>query len=121
MGVGSDASARAVAGIGAPVENRSTGLLLCRDLIFTSKVQGTAGTLGHHILVSGDRKQARSLIEAWAPRVVFVDLTAGDLVEPAALIDYRQQAGSETWFVAFGPHVEGELLAGAKAPAVMSS
>jgi len=92
----------------------STGLLLCRDLIFTTKVKETAAALGYQIQVAGNPLLARSLIESSRPRVVFVDLTAGEMVAPGALSDYRKLAGPDVWFVAFGPHVEAESLTAAR-------
>jgi hypothetical protein len=92
-----------------------TGLLLCRDLIFTTKVRGTAEALSYRILVASDASLVMSLIERWHPRVVFVDLTAGDLAAPGALIAYQKLAGPDTWFVAFGPHVEADALDAARA------
>jgi hypothetical protein len=91
------------------------GILLCRDLIFTTKMRGTADELGYRLLVVSNVSLARAMIEKWRPRVVFVDLTAQDLAAPAALIAYRKLAGPATWFVAFGPHVERETLAAAEA------
>jgi hypothetical protein len=91
------------------------GLLLCRDLIFTTKVTGTAQALGYHIQVAGDARSAQSVIESLCPRVIFIDLTAGELVSLQALSDYFKLAGPDVWFVAFGPHVEEEALATAKA------
>ena len=96
-------------------EPRPTGLLLCRDLIFTTKVRGTAEALGYRILVASDESLVTSLIERWHPRVVFVDLTAGELASPGALIAYQKLAGPDVWFVAFGPHVEADALDAAKA------
>jgi hypothetical protein len=97
-----------------PDRKRLSALLLSRDLIFISKIQGTAADLGHQVLVSGTSALAEMHLAATAPRVVFVDLTAGDLVAPSAIGRYRKQAVHGTWFVAFGPHVEGELLVAAK-------
>jgi hypothetical protein len=91
------------------------GLLLSRDLIFTSKVTGTARELGHRVLVAGNVALASSMIEQWRPRVVFVDLAAGDLVQPPALVAYQKIAGLNTPFVAFGSHVDTQALAAAKA------
>jgi hypothetical protein len=91
------------------------GLLLSRDLIFTTKIKQTAAALGYRILVASDTSLARSLIETSGPRVVFVDLTAGEVAAPGALSDYMKLAGSDAWFVAFGPHVEVDALAAAKA------
>ncbi len=91
------------------------GLLLCRDLIFTTKVRATAQALGFHIQVAGDAQAVQSAIETLCPQVIFIDLTAGELVAPQALSDYLKLAGPDVWFVAFGPHVEEAALAAAKA------
>ncbi len=60
-------------------------------------------------MTAGNSALATSMIEQWKPRVVFVDLAAGDLVRPEALVGYRQIA-PETTFVAFGSHVDREAL-----------
>jgi CheY-like chemotaxis protein len=89
--------------------------LLSRDLIFTSKVTGTARMLGHRVLVAGDVALATAMITQWQPRVVFVDLAAGDLVQPEALVALRKLAPPATPFVAFGAHVDTAALATARA------
>ena len=91
------------------------GIVLSRDLMFTAKVRGTAAELGYRMRVAGDVSIARMQIQKWQPRVVFIDLTAGDLVAPAALRAYQQIAGPATWFVAAGPHVQADTLAAARA------
>jgi hypothetical protein len=83
-------------------------------LIFTTKVKQTAAALGHQIAVANDPSTAKSLIETSRPRVVFVDLTAGEMVSPSALRLYLDLAGRDAWFVAFGPHVEADVLESAK-------
>jgi hypothetical protein len=98
-----------------PSECTRTGILLCSDLIFTTKVRGTAQALGYHLEVIGDVFKAKSAIGALHPRVIFIDLTAGKLSAPDSLSDYIKLAGPDVWFVAFGPHVEKESLAKAKA------
>jgi hypothetical protein len=90
-------------------------LLLSRDLIFTSKVTGTARELGHRVMTAGNVALATAMMEQWRPRVVFVDLSAGDLVKPEALLLYQKLAPG-TPFVAFGSHVDtGSLDAAAAA------
>jgi hypothetical protein len=96
-------------------ESGSYGLLLSRDLIFTTKVKATAAELGYQIQVARDATLAESLIAEQRPRVVLIDLTAGDLCAPSALRVYRKLAGSDVWFVAVGPHVDAAALAAAKA------
>ncbi len=100
---------RAFAGPGA------NGLLLSRDLIFTTKIKATAAELGYLIQVASDVISAESLITSQRPRVILIDLTAGDLCAPKALRAYRRLAGSDAWLVAFGPHVDADSLALAKA------
>ncbi len=92
-----------------------TGILLSRDLIFTSKVTGTARALGHRVLVAGNTSLALAMIEQWHPCVIFVDLSAGELVAPEALLGYQRLAGPAVAFVAFGSHVDTEALAAARA------
>ena len=97
-----------------PTPDGPAGLLLSRDLIFTSKITGTAAALGHQVLVAGNVPLVRAMLAAWAPRVVFVDLAAGDLVASPALLQYQEVAPPGTPFVAFGSHVDTAALADAK-------
>ena len=89
------------------------GILLGRDLIFTSKITGTARALGRRVMVAGDLKLAAAMIERWRPPVVFVDLGAGDLATVPALLALRQAAGPDVRFLAFGSHVDTQSLADA--------
>jgi hypothetical protein len=98
-----------------PSSSGPTGLLLSRDLIFTSKVTGTAAELGYPMMTADAELQTKSMIETYQPRVVLVDLSAGALVVPAALIAYQEIAASDTWFIAFGSHVDVEVLVAARA------
>lgn len=91
------------------------GLLLSRDLIFVSKIKGTAAALGYPIMVAGIDLEAVSMIETYRPSVVLIDLSAGRVAAPAALMRYQQIADSGTWFVAFGSHVDAESLNSARA------
>ncbi|QDV36784.1 response regulator transcription factor [Tautonia plasticadhaerens] len=97
----------------APVPGGPDAVLLCSDLIFTSKITGTARELGHRVLVAGTEVLARSMLEQWRPRVVFVDLSAGGLVRPEALIAYRGIVPGST-FIAFGSHVDTRALDSAR-------
>jgi CheY-like chemotaxis protein len=97
-----------------------TGLLLCRDLIFTTKITQTAASFGCRIYVASNELQAASHIELSQPRVVFVDLTAGEMVAPTALARYLKLGRADASFVAFGPHVDAESLAAAKSAGCQS-
>jgi CheY-like chemotaxis protein len=98
-----------------PTPDGPAGLLLSRDLFFTSKVTGTARALGQQVLVAGNAALASAMFAQWNPRVVFVDLAAGDLVGTPALVAFRTQAGPGTPFVAFGSHVDTASLDAARA------
>jgi DNA-binding NtrC family response regulator len=98
----------------SPGDERS-GLLLSQDLIFTSKVTGTAAELGYLIRVANTGSQAKSIIDSHNPVVIFADLNAALLTAPSALADYQEWAGPDVWFVAFGSHVDVAALAAAKA------
>src|SRR4051794_21962791 len=97
-----------------PEGSEPAGLLLSRDLIFTSKVTGTARELGHRVMVAGNTALASAMIEQWRPKVVFVDLAAGELVGTPALIAYQEAAAPGTPFVAFGSHVDTAALDAAR-------
>src|SRR3954468_20953142 len=97
-----------------PEGSEPAGLLLSRDLIFTSKITGTARELGRRVMVAGNTALAAAMIEQWRPKVVFVDLSAGDLVAAPALLAYQKAAGPGTPFVAFGSHVDTNALAAAR-------
>jgi DNA-binding NarL/FixJ family response regulator len=98
-----------------PTPELPSGLLLSRDLIFTSKVTGAAGALGHKVVVAGNVALVSAMLAKWAPVVVFVDLAAGELVSPAMIAKYREIAPAGTPFVAFGSHVDKQALADASA------
>ena len=98
-----------------PTPEGPAGLLLSRDLIFTSKVTGTASALGHRVIVAGNVALASAMLAKWPPKVVFVDLAAGDLVSTDSIVKYLGIAPPGTPFVAFGSHVDVSTLAAAAA------
>ena len=100
---------------GDPLRDRLTGLLVSRDLIFITKIKGTAADLGHEMLVASTQSQAESMIASCRPTVVLVDLTGGQMAGSGALRAYESLAGAYAWLVAFGPHVDVDALAAAKA------
>ncbi|WP_435017300.1 response regulator [Tundrisphaera sp. TA3] len=101
--------------LNVPVPEGPAGLLLSRDLIFTSKVTGTASALGHKVIVAGNVALASAMLGRWTPVAVFADLAAGDLVAPANLARFRELIPASTPFLAFGSHVDTDALASARA------
>jgi len=92
-----------------------TGILLTRDLIFTSKIIGTARELGYRVLVARDKASAMEMIQCHKPRVVFIDLADEELTAPRDLKAYLELGGPKVTFLAFGPHVAVDALAAAQA------
>ena len=91
---------------------RRAGWLLSRDLMFTAKVTGTAELLGASVAVIGSQAGARQRAAEAQPPLILVDLTAGDLADPAFLAELIGLVpGAQV--VAFGPHVETVALHGA--------
>ncbi len=91
----------------------SAGLLLSRDLIFTTKVVGTAQALGLKVVSAGNAASVSAMLAQWKPLAVFVDLASGDLVSPSALVAHRADCPG-TPFIAFGSHVDTEALQAAR-------
>jgi hypothetical protein len=89
-----------------------TGAILTRDLMFLSKVSGTASALGYKVLaVMSPAALAEGLAEG-KYRCVFVDLDLGGV----PLADLAAQRGpANPNFVAFGPHVATQRLEEARA------
>ena len=99
----------------APLSSEDTvdGLLLTRDLMFTSKVTGTAAALGLRIQTVGTIESLQSLAVASRPRAVFLDLSCTEF-EPSAvlnLLDFQPRPR----VIAFGSHVDAERLELARA------
>ncbi len=90
------------------------GLLLSRDLLFTTKITTTARDLACLVVVARDAESAATLIAERRPKVVFVDLTMGEPASLSSLLTLRQVAGPSTPFVAFGPHVDTDALGAAR-------
>ncbi|WP_169980952.1 response regulator [Tautonia rosea] len=89
------------------------GILLCQDLIFTSKITGTARELGYRVLVAGTDPLAQSMLEQWRPKVVLVDLSHPHFAKPDVLLAYRKIVPTAR-FLAFGSHVDVKSLSAAR-------
>ncbi len=90
------------------------GLMLCDDLIFTSKVTGTANALG--LVVQAVRSPA-ALLEAarhHAPRCVIVDLHNPGLDLPELIRQLADACPVMPRVVGYGSHVEAETLHAAR-------
>jgi len=89
------------------------GLLICSDLFFTSKVTGTAQALGLRVDAVDDIVSARLRLEAGDIGCVLLDLAAPrvSIVELVAAMPESARVP----IIAFGSHVNVELLESARA------
>jgi CheY-like chemotaxis protein len=86
-----------------------TGLFVCDDLIFTSRVTTTARAKGLTVTPVRSAEQAVQVAKASPPACVIVDLhTVADV--PALLAGLREACRVMPRVVAYGSHVNKELL-----------
>ena len=90
----------------------SVGLLISRDLLFTSKVTGTASELGLTVQTVFDGPSAVARIAAEKVPAVFVDLAAPGLDLPGFMA--ALPAGNPPAVIAFGSHVATAILQAAR-------
>jgi CheY-like chemotaxis protein len=92
----------------------ATGLLLSDDLIFTSRVVGTARELGCTIRPARSADALEALAREETPTCVIVDLANPSLVLADLLGRLRQACPSSPRVVAYGPHVDAAALRAAR-------
>ena len=96
-------------------------LIVCTDLIFSTKITGTAKALGRTFAVARALPRLEELLAAGTPALVIIDLAAAG-IDPLEAIR-RAKAQSPARVVAFLSHIETELAAealGAGADSVMA-
>ncbi len=91
------------------------GLLLCRDLFFTSKVTGTASALGVRMSAVGGWNGLFERMARERASLIVVDIGDSEFAHPERLAELRSRASSGEVIVAFGPHVDAESLTAARA------
>ena len=90
----------------------SPGLLLSADLMFTSKICGTADSLGLRIEVLDDACEATPRLADTDYACLLIDLTVPGL-DISNLIA-GLPAEKRPWVIAFGPHVQTARLEAAR-------
>jgi CheY-like chemotaxis protein len=91
------------------------GLLLSDDLIFTSRVTGTAKALGLEVQAARSPAALVELARRAAPRCAILDLHNPGLDVPGLLRDLEAACGRRPRVVAYGSHVEAATLHAARA------
>jgi CheY-like chemotaxis protein len=91
----------------------SLGLLLSDDLIFTSRITGTARDLGLTVKAARSSALLQELAGQQAPRCVLLDLSNPGLVV-ADLVKQLKAAAEPPLVVAYGSHVDTAALKAAR-------
>jgi CheY-like chemotaxis protein len=87
-----------------------TGLLLSDDLIFASRITGTAGDLGLTVRQARSTEALQTLAQQQPPACVIVDLANPGLDLPGLLDWLRANCAPVPRVVAYGSHVDAETL-----------
>jgi CheY-like chemotaxis protein len=97
-----------------PAEAAPTGLLLSDDLLFTSRVAGTARALGLVVQAARSADALLGLARKHPPRCVLVDLANPDLDLPGLLRRLGETCVPRPRVVAYGSHVDAATLRAAR-------
>lgn len=91
-------------------------LALTADLIFASRIQGAARSAGVPVRIVRTGKDIVDSARAEVPRVILLDLEARRVNIVGVIEELRaDETTASVPIVVFGPHVEGEALAAARA------
>lgn len=93
----------------------AAGLLLCDDLIFTSRVTGTARALGLDVRAARSSEVLLEMARRQPPRCVVVDLGNPGLDLVGLMQQLGEACGTPPRVVAYGSHVDTETLRAARA------
>lgn len=85
------------------------GLLLCDDLIFTSRIVGTAQALGFTLRTVKSARELFGILSQTNPACVIVDLHAPDF-DFDALVAQATTLVSKPMLVGYGSHVDAATL-----------
>ena len=91
-----------------------TGLLISDDLIFSSRITGTARAHGGTMRVVRSADQAMTLWPEVNPTCLIVDLQNPGLVIEPLMSFVRSQGGPAVRVVAYGSHVAADVLKAAR-------
>jgi CheY-like chemotaxis protein len=94
--------------------DRPLGLLLSDDLIFTSRVVGTARDLGFTIKAARSAEALAALARQEAPRCVILDLANPGLAVADLVRRLGEGRSPAPRVVAYGPHVDAGALRAAR-------
>ena len=85
-------------------------VLLSRDLMLGSRVEGAARQAGGKLVVVADQEAALAAVQEESCRYLLIDLQMPQLQLESLIVAVREAAPSEISIVACGPHVHQRLL-----------
>jgi len=91
-----------------------SGLLLCDDLLFASRITGEARALGLTVKPARSLEQLLDLAGQDSPSCVLIDLAFPGLVLPDLFRRLAEACNSSPRVVAYGSHVDTESLRSAR-------
>ena len=86
------------------------GLLLCDDLMFTSRITGTARDLGLVVKPARSLEALHALIEQQTPGCIIVDLAHPELHIATFVQDLRSTSSPMPRVIAYGSHIDTATL-----------
>ncbi len=92
-----------------PTATLIDGLLLCSDLMWVSRITGTAQALSKKIIPVPNIDKLEALARQHQPRCIILDLGAPNLAV-SDLVPRLRLVSPETCIMAFGSHVDVETL-----------
>lgn len=98
-----------------PDPQQARGLLLCDDLIFTSRITGTARALGLDVLPVRSADQLLQRAKESTPACVLLDLHNAGLKIDELVPALRENGRPAPFVVGYGSHVDTATLKAARA------
>ena len=92
----------------------ATGYVLCDDMIFTSRITGTAQALGLVVRPARSIDELKALLQQQMPRCVIVDLSNSGLEIDNLIAHLRENCSSMPRVVGYGSHVDTATLKNAR-------
>jgi CheY-like chemotaxis protein len=90
------------------------GLLLCDDLMFSSRITGTARGLGLSFKVARSGAELQSLAAQQTPPCVLIDLSNPGLSIADVVASLGPEGNPRPFLVAYGSHVDAATLRAAR-------
>ncbi len=91
-----------------------TGYLLCDDLMWMSRVMGIAKDIDCKIIPARTLEKLSQAIDINGPKAVLLDLSQSEITQDLGPLVAKLREKGITRLIAYGSHIETELLAAAR-------